>query len=327
MLKNIIKYINESSLKFRKNISLDEILDFLDLGYSDKQLSTIKEFYSSKNLKYRTLKSHEEKNIILSTLIRLEEGFSKSGQSRYESWEKGWRENLDEFESSPSQIEKLVPKYYKPGHIKRFNNKYIHTKNSNSEYEFFEIIRFILFLKYVQKEKVYEFGCGSPHNLVALTQQIPGISAVGCDWAPAAVAIVEKLAKSHNLNLRGELFDFFEPNLELDLESNSVVLDFGGLEQVGSEFVKFTNFLIAKKPKLVVHLEPINELYMPANDLLDLLAVRYHSSRNYLSGYLTYLRKMEELGKIDILKVKRTPFGGQFHDGWSLLVWRPVGEN
>lgn len=220
-----------------------------------------------------------------------------------------------------------MPKYYRPGHIKRFNQKYIYTENPNSEYDFFQIIRYILFLKYAQEETVYEFGCGSPHNLVALIKQIPGISAVGCDWSPSAVAIVEKLAKIYNFNLSGQLFNFFEPSSEFDLKPNSVVIDFGGLEQVGSEFKKFTEFLIEKKPKLVVHLEPINELYTPTSDLLDHLAVKYHNSRNYLSDYLTYLRKMKSMGKIEILKVKRTPFGGQFHDGWSLLVWRPVGEN
>lgn len=75
---NIFKKSNQD---FTNNISLTEILIFLDLGFSKYELLKIKEFSRNKNLKYRHLGQHEEKAVILSTLIRLEEGFSTSGNT------------------------------------------------------------------------------------------------------------------------------------------------------------------------------------------------------------------------------------------------------
>ena len=76
------------------------------------------------------------------------------------------------------------------------------------------------------------------------------------------------------------------------------------------------------KPKMVIHLEPIAEL-LPQNNLLSYLSTKYFQKRNYLNGYLAFLRKQEKSGKIKIHLTSRMPFGSLYIEGYSLIVWSP----
>jgi len=50
---------------------------------------------------------------------------------------------------------------------------------------------------------------------------------------------------------------------------------------------------------------------------------KYTKKRNYLFGYLSTLRSLEKRGDIKILQEQRT-FGGQYHEGYSFVVWKPM---
>ncbi len=72
-----------------------------------------------------------------------------------------------------------------------------------------------------------------------------------------------------------------------------------------------------------MHAEPLAELY-DENSLIDCLALKYHRARGYLNGFLTRLTELAEEGRIEIIVKKRVPFGSHFHEGYSIVVWRPV---
>ena len=95
------------------------------------------------------------------------------------------------------------------------------------------------------------------------------------------------------------------------------------LEQVGERFRPFLDFILEKRPKRVVHVEPMLELYDPALPH-DALAIRYHQQRKYLTGLLPHLRSLEQAGSIRLLKVQRLKFGSRFHECFSLVAWEPV---
>ena len=97
----------------------------------------------------------------------------------------------------------------------------------------------------------------------------------------------------------------------------------GVIEQIASKFDKFVDFLLEKKPKMVVHIEPTYEVYDQDN-LFDYLAAKFHKKRGYTRGYLTKLKKLEAEGKIEILKVKRLNFGSMFFEGYTSIIWRPL---
>ena len=86
--------------------------------------------------------------------------------------------------------------------------------------------------------------------------------------------------------------------------------------------VNFLEFLLKKSPELCVNVEGLSELY-EQNYLLDYLALKYHKRRNYLDGFLTRLRELEEEEKIDIIKVHHQQFGNLFDDPHSYVIWKP----
>ena len=93
------------------------------------------------------------------------------------------------------------------------------------------------------------------------------------------------------------------------------------MEQLGSAFKPFLDYILGKGPRLIFHVEPVFELYNP-DKLFDELAVKYHEKRNYLKGYLPALKKLEREGKIEILEIRRLFFGSLFHEGYSLIAWK-----
>ena len=145
----------------------------------------------------------------------------------------------------------------------------------------------------------------------------------GFDFVQSSVDIVNDLAEHHNLNAEGGLFNMIEPNFDIELDDNSLVFTSGAIEQIASKFDKFIDFLLEKKPSLVVHVEPTYEVY-DQTVLFDNLAAKFHSKRGYTQGYLPELQKLESEGKIEILKIKRLNFGSLFMEGFTNIIWRPI---
>ena len=117
-------------------------------------------------------------------------------------------------------------------------------------------------------------------------------------------------------------FDYFNPDYRFKLPPKSAVFTRESLEQTGSKYKKFVQYLLKNKPQIVVHLEPITEL-LRENKLVDSLAIRYARKRNYLNEYLDYLRKLEKENKIKTHEAKRTHIGSQFNESNSIIVWSP----
>ena len=114
-----------------------------------------------------------------------------------------------------------------------------------------------------------------------------------------------------------------EPDESLDIVPNSIAFTSGAIEQIASKFDKFLDFLLRKKPDLVVHIEPTYEVYDQDN-LFDYLAAKFHAKRGYTQGYLPKLKALEAEGKIELIKVKRLMFGSLFMEGYTYMVWRPL---
>jgi len=264
---------------------------------------------------------------LLEILVRLDNGsFDTSGYQRIEKWEKGWAENLSEFIESDFDTEKLIPKYYRGSKLSRYKGDLIETKSHTFQYDFFQVLRFYIAKKYLKNySNIFEFACGPGHNIVAINEIINSddISFQGLDWSIHSVKTVNEIAKQKNINCKGRRFDFYTPDYSLSFPDNSVLLTFGGLEQVGKNHDEFLKFILDKKPSLCINVEPIHEFY-DTDFLLDFLANKYHHSRNYLENYLSRLLFFEKSGDLLIEKISRVPFGGIYHEGWNILVWKPL---
>ena len=80
--------------------------------------------------------------------------------------------------------------------------------------------------------------------------------------------------------------------------------------------------MLLSKPEICVHIETISELYDNEN-LLDYLAFGFDRKRGYLDGFLNELKQLESMGKIELINVLKLSFGTLYHDGYSIIVWRP----
>lgn len=229
-----------------------------------------------------------------------------SGGHRQKQWEKGWQQNLDEHTS--------IPHYFGKYSVVRKNGQLIDAP-MGFEYQELVTLEKEVFKKYFQGGLIYEFGCGTGHNLIHLKDTVPNCIPVGLDWVDSSVVSVKQLG------FRGVRFNMFKPNYHVGV--NGSVLTVAALEQLGDKFHQFIDYLLYQKPNLCVHLEPIEELMNPDN-LLDYLQLQYMRKRRYLSGFLTYLRQLESEGIVEILEAKRNGVGSLFIEGYSQIIWRPL---
>ncbi len=247
-----------------------------------------------------------------------------SGEHRKFEWEKGWSENLKEF-TETNDITRLIPKFVKKDGVIRLGGNYILPKSPEFETSFVTVLRCYLFNKYFKDMgSVFEFGCGTGLNLVALAKLFPEKELYGLDWAEASIKILHQLRNEYGYNLQGRLFDMFQPDETLKLPENSGVYTIGAMEQLGLNFEGFLQYLLKQQIKTCVNIETIYELYDQDN-LFDYVAARYLKQRNYLQNYYTRLQELEKKNVIEILKVQRT-FGSYFHDGYTYIVWRLRNE-
>ncbi len=249
----------------------------------------------------------------------------RAGDSRIARWEAGWGENLtalgDHFDP-----EAISPRYFGKFDVVRWRQDYIAPLQPHFERSSLAVIQDWLFDKYARSSSaVYEFGCGTGHNLLRARDVNPTATLWGLDWAEASQGIIAGLNRlGVGGDLRGRRFNFFDPDPTLTLEPDAVVYTSAALEQTGDRFPSFIAWLLEQRPALCLHIEPIAELLDQSN-LFDYLSVRYFEKRNYLSGLVSHLRQLERQGLIDIHLARRTYIGSLFIDGYSVVVWSPKG--
>jgi len=301
--------------------------DFAALfGLADCELpGPCKALASASNFDYEVPEGRARDDIVLQVMRHIDsDKLTRVGPERAGIWESCWSENLQKFVQGGHDPEKLVPDFIKPDQPIRLDRKYVIPQNPKFELDFFQVCRAFLFERFfVGVRSVYEFGCGSGFNLAALAQQLPGRKLYGLDWSKSSYETVNLLGKTLRMDITGRHFDFFQPDSSLNLDAASGVLTMCALEQVGPGHDRFVEFLLEKKPRICVNMEPLLELYDETN-LVDHLAARYHRKRGYLEGFLTALRALADRGRIEILDVRRFFFGSLYHEGYSYVAWRPL---
>jgi trans-aconitate methyltransferase len=203
-------------------------------------------------------------------------------------------------------------------------SKWILPIDPELEYKLFGFLLDSLALKYLRdSENIYEFGCGTGHNLLRIRKINNRAVLTGLDWAKSSQKLIEEIARKTNDSLlKSDNFDYFNPNLDLVLPENSSVITIASLEQTGENFKKYIDYLRSQKCSLVIHVEPIGELLDESNEI-DKLSISYFKKRNYLNGLLKYLQSLSAEGKIDIIDARRSHIGSFFIEGYSIIVWKP----
>lgn len=300
-----------------------DIADFCRL-FDEPAITTPRTLHEIRTLDtgYTPLSGLGRDALILSVMKTIDSNtLSKTGV--VDKWERHWSDVRDEFKKT-GDTSILTPAFIQHGRTCRMYRDYVDSSSDYFENHISTIIRCWLYETYMQgTSDVFEFGCGSGWNIRLMAEVYPGRKIWGLDWSRAAVDIVNILREKSGLNVEGCWFDMFNPHESLMIPKGSQVLTIGALEQMGDKFRPFVDFLIRKGVGRVCCLEPVLEFY-DDNTLLDYLSIRFHTQRNYLNGYYTYLRELENRGVIRIVKATRIEFGSLFQDGWSILIWETV---
>lgn len=279
------------------------------------------------NLRYQTLSGKERDDIVIEILNKIESSeLTKAGRDSKARWQKDWDDNLKEFVRAGYDIAVLVPIFLRRARPLRFNGEYIKPADPHFELKIYTIFRRWLFHKYFSApaiKTIYEFGCGTGYNLAELASLYPEKELHGLDWVSGPQEILKQIRMKHGYNVTGHIFNMLEPDRDFQLKPGSAILAMGALEQLGTNFEPFLQFVLAQKPSLFVHVDSIVEWY-DEKSLMDHLAAKFCKKRQYLQGYWPRLQQLEIEGKIEILNKWRSPFGSFFLDSSSLIVWRPT---
>lgn len=309
-----------SSIKYKLTYK-----DFEDV--LEKPLSKlIRKKIDQAKFKYQKL-TPEHKDQCIKKIVQILQSpnIIQAGKHRLDQWEKGWGENLKHFQKSKKEGD-VLPYYFGKYPILRFKQEFIEVTSDKFEYYTIVIIVDWLFEKYFQNVgAVYEFGCGTGHHLLRFREFNKNANLYGLDWTTSSQKLVNSIAKKNNDNkLFPKQFDFFNPDSSFKLEKDSAVYTVAALEQIGTRYKPFIKYLLQNKPRICIHVEPIAELLDPENNLLDYLSIEYFKKRNYLSGFLDYLKDLEKMGKIKIYKAQRSFIGSLYIEGYSIIVWSPI---
>ncbi len=297
--------------------------DFTNL--LEKDLSPfVKNIIKKYNFQYTNVTEEERDAIIKKIVTTLLDPFLIfSGKHRLGQWENGWAQNLKEF-SSNKKVLSIIPGYFGKYPFVRIKQKWVKPKSKDFEYNMLGIILDWLFDKYMRgTDPIYEFGCGTGHNLMRLRGINSQSSLWGLDWATSSLKLIRTYAEEYDENLFAHKFDYFNPDKKFKLDKGSIIYTVASLEQIGDKYDKFIDYLLVQKPKLCIHVEPIGEV-LDENNLLDYLSKEYFKKRNYLNGFLTKLRELEKKGLVKIHKEQRTYIGSFFIEGYSVIVWSPI---
>jgi hypothetical protein len=240
-------------------------------------------------------------------------------------WEKGWAELADQLKDRPITFETLRPQYFHAGVPCRLGDELIAPAASDFEYWLGLCVRYVLFREFLQDcRHIVEFGCGTGINLLILAKLTAAARLAGCDWASASQIILRRMAEQTGCAIEGHRFNMLTASGEEPgaIGPRTAVLTVHALEQLGSGWGAFLDYVRRHRPGLCLHVEPLLELYDPGSPL-DALNRRYHEKRNYLAGFLPAIEQLAASGEAEILAVRRTPFGGLYHQAYSVLAWRP----
>jgi hypothetical protein len=238
-------------------------------------------------------------------------------------WETGWQQHRNDFLAN-GDVARLKPRFLKERAPMRWNGRYIRSPNPDFEHDFLDVLRTWLIATYLEPfDPVYEFGCGTCETLLAISTAFPQKRLRGFDFTESAAALANDLGSRLRRQIEGRVFDLMHPDYSVALERSSAVLTLVTIEQLASKVDSFLAYLLHWKPGICVHVEPIPELYAESDEF-DARALRFHRKRRYSEGFLPALQEHEKQKKLELLHVKRCHFGSLFHEGYSLVVWRPL---
>lgn len=181
---------------------------------------------------------------------------------------------------------------------------------------------------YFPVETIVELGCGPGFVLLNLAnrKEFRETNFVGGELSPNGVEVTNALAKAFNLNVKAALFDFLlQEELELEIPEDALIFTSFALVCIPRISPNLIHYLVAQKPKAVIHFEPTYSS-KDSSDLMSLLQRRYIEINDYNTNLLDVLEELERQQVIQILFYETNLIGDNPFLPASLIVWTPCSN-
>jgi len=300
-------------------------VEYKDFKSLNPLSSFVKDKIKNSNLLY-SIPSQEKRDDIILTICKylLADEVVVAGSHRKNDWENGWDENLQKYKKT-RDIKSIVPRYFGKYDVQRLNGEFIVQETDGFESKLVSLFQYAIFNKYFKDStSIYEFGAGTGHNLLRVREINPTAKLYSMEWTASGVELINCVAKNINdQNLSGIVFDNFNPNYNVRLDSNASIFTFASLEQMGDKTDDLIKYWTDNKAAVIVNIEPMAEP-LDDNELLQYLSSQYFKKRGYLKNYINKLKTLEEEGEIIIHDIIRTGVGSLFIEGYSIIAWSPI---
>jgi len=152
--------------------------------WGQKLSNYVKDKITSYKLVYSPVSEKEQDEVFIKIVNTLLDPFLVySGPHRLKQWEKGWGQNLTELQKE-RRLGAVSPKYFSKYDINRFDQKFVKGISKDYEKNMLYVILDYVFDKYLRKvDHIYEFGCGTGHNLLKAREINKEASLIGLDWS------------------------------------------------------------------------------------------------------------------------------------------------
>lgn len=181
---------------------------------------------------------------------------------------------------------------------------------------------------YTPASAVAELGCGYGSIVLKLARsaEFEGVPFYAADYTGSGVAAAQQLAATEGLSVQFGRCDFARPDLtDLDLPEGAVIFTSFATPYVPDMPEHFVEALLARRPKAVVHFEPLYEHADPGT-LLGMMRRRYLEVNDYNRNLMTLLRTFHDRGTIRIEREEPAVFGSNPLLSASVVVWRPAEQ-
>ena len=150
-------------------------------------------------LAYSPLNPEERDDLILKIVeILADDSIPFSGAHRKKQWQKGWNETLHEYKKKPED-ELLVPKHFYKYTVGRIRGDFVKLSSKNFELNISDAIIYWVIEKYLRGARdVFDFGCGTGHNLLKIREINKTANITGLDWVSSSQKTVQLIAKNTN---------------------------------------------------------------------------------------------------------------------------------
>jgi precorrin-6B methylase 2 len=305
-----------------KELTREEMLLVLDERELPKQAEDLLQVC---DFRYHVMEGPRREMLVNFIMDRIGKDRQQIGApARTADWENGWAAQLSECIERGFVDESLIPKFIHNGQPMRVLGEYVETTNAMFEADWVKFLRTWFLAKYFSEmDFIWEFGCGTGHNLLAAARMYPNARCVGLDFSRSAVHLVRQMADRQNVQIEAAQFDMRRPDENVAMPENAGVFTFGSVEQLAGDIKPFLEYLAKNKPRVVVHVEPVAHLYDP-DSAFDRLAIQFQQKRGYSPNLIAELKQMEHWEQAQILKVRRTGVGSLFMEGYNVIVWQPI---